>query len=61
MTDNYMHFIKTSDKQTADMLRAEGLMFLYEDNGKFVFVIDTERISRISDLKNCYITSKLTF
>lgn len=61
MTDNHMHFIKTSDQQTADMLRAEGLMFLHEDNGKFVFVIDTERISRFSDLKNCYITSKLTF
>ena len=61
MTDNYMHFIKTSDKQTADMLRAERLIFLHEDHGKFVFVIDAEHISRFSDLKDCYITSKLTF
>ena len=61
MTDNYMHFIKTSDKQTADMLRAEGIIFLHEDHGKFVFVIDAEHISRFSDLKDCYITSKLTF
>lgn len=61
MTDKYMHFIQTSDKQTADMFRAEGLMFLHEDHGKFVFVIDVEHISRFSDLKDCYITSKLTF
>lgn len=53
-------FIKTSDEQTADLLRKAGLYELAKEGDKFVFVNDMKKTFSLEDGKMFY-TNKLCF
>ena len=55
------HFIKTSDEQTANLLREAGYVELAKEGNRFVFINDLNKIDfSSSDLKLNY-SDKLCF
>ena len=55
-------FIKTNDEQTANLLREQGLIELDKEDGKWVFVNDTDKIQfSIDNLKGVQKTNILHF
>lgn len=56
------HFIKTSDEQTAQLLRDAGLQELDKDGGLWVFINEPTKIDFSSnDMKNVHSTNILHF
>jgi len=55
-------FIKTNDEQTANLLRERGLIELDKEDGKWVFVNDTDKMKfSIDNLKGVQKTNILHF
>lgn len=62
MTGNF-GFIKTSDAQTADILKEHGLRFLHKEGNRYVFVMQSrdEFATLNIDKTKCEYTQKLCF
>lgn len=55
-----MHFIKTSDQNTAALLRNAGLKELEKEDGKWVFVNEPDKLNySLKDMKDCHKTNIL--
>lgn len=55
-----MHFIKTSDQNTAAILRNAGLKELEKEDGKWVFVNEPDKLNySLKDMKDCHKTNIL--
>lgn len=55
-----MHFIKTSDQNTAEILRNAGLKELEKEDGKWVFVNEPDKLNySLKDMKDYHKTNIL--
>lgn len=54
------HFVKTSDENTANLLRKAGLQELAREGDKWVFISDDKKTFSLEDGKMFY-TNKLCF
>lgn len=61
MTRDDFYFIKTTDKETADILKQDGLLFLYKRGDVYVFSCKLDIGIKYSKNSNCVFSSVLTF
>lgn len=60
MTDDIC-FIKTTDVETANLLKSQGLSLLCQRNGKYIFVVPKNLTHSYVENKSCHLTDTLCF